>query len=308
MKSYAIRMRLLGPWSTPWHADTLFAALCWQLRWSAGEPALLKFLERLRYDEPPFIVSDVFPEGWFPRPLSARLTPLPHTNLGRKPPEWVPETTFRALLRENATVPPQAEWREPVVSSRRLHASIGRRTGTTAEGGQLFEIPEWRVRTEDGAGGNGNLTVYFRSGEDPDWLCSLFRCLGTSGFGKKRTSGHGAFEIVGEPEPCAWLDDFEGANAFVSLSHFMPAARDPFDGFWRIATKYPKFAAEAPVASPFKGRVTMLCPGSMFRVGGRPRVYYGRILFDLFPEFPTAVHYALAFAAPLRWPPGQAAA
>src|SRR5260370_21555698 len=202
MKSYAIRMRPLGPWSTPWHADTLFAALCWQLRWSAGEPALLKFLERIRYDEPQFILSDVFPEGWFPRPLSARLTPLPHTNLDRKPPEWVPEATFRTLLRENSTLPPQAEWRQPIVSSRRLHASIERTTGTTAGGGQLFEIPEWRVRTEDGQGGNGNLILYFRCAQDPDSLCSLLRSLGASGFGKKHTSGHGAFEVVGEPQPC----------------------------------------------------------------------------------------------------------
>src|SRR5258708_216016 len=151
MKSYAIRMRPLGPWTTPWHADRLSG------------------------------------------PRSARLKALPHPNLDRKPPEWVPEATFRTLLRENSTLPPQAEWRQPIVSSRRLHASIERTTGTTAGGGQLFEIPEWRVRTEDGQGGNGNLILYFRCAQDPDSLCSLLRSLGASGFGKKHTSGHGAF-------------------------------------------------------------------------------------------------------------------
>jgi len=301
MKAFAIRMRPLGPWSTPWHADTIFAALCWQVRWLAGEVQLIQLLGRFRSGDPPFVISDAFPEGWLPRPLSADLLQVPHSNLGRKPPEWIPEAAFRALLRGEGVLPPQAEPNDPIVPTRRLHASISRKSGTTAEGGQLFEIPEWRVRTKDGQGGDGNLILYFRTAEDPSRLCSLFRCLGASGFGKKRSSGQGAFEVIAEPGPCGWLDDFERANAFVALSHFIPAAKDPTDGLWRLVTKYPKFAAEAPVANAFKGRATMLRPGSVFRSVGPPRGHYGRVLFDLFPEFPSAAQYALAFAVPLRW-------
>jgi CRISPR-associated protein Csm4 len=95
------------------------------------------------------------------------------------------------------------------------------------------------------------------------------------------------------------MDSMEASNGFVSLSPFVPAPGDPTDGCWSLAVKYPKFSPEAPVTHPFKGRVVMFRPGSAFRVSGRIRPLYGRIIEGLRTEFPDAVHYALALPVPM---------
>jgi hypothetical protein len=140
---------------------------------------------------------------------------------------------------------------------------------------------------------------------EQDWLArlgTLLRSLGRSGFGKHISTGRGAFEVIGEPEMCEWLDPLPFENAFVSLSHFVPDENDPADGWWETLVKHPKLGMERGASSaPLKGRLIMLRPGSCFRPMGRPRRWYGRILTGLSPAFPDTVHYALAFAVGIRW-------
>lgn len=303
MKTYCLRIKPLAPWSTHWHADTLFAALAWQVAQRVGVPALRQMIEAFRTGQPPFIISGGFPEGWLPCPLSASLQQLPSLNLKAKLPAWVTEEQFRTLITQPAPLLPQESWSSPVALSRTLHASIDRSSGTTDGEGNLFEIETWYMKSTDtNPEAVRQLTVFFRTEDWSERLHDLFRTLGSQGFGKKRSIGHGAFEVVGDPEPCEWLDQFEGADAFVSLSHFVPAAGDPTDGRWNLVVKYPKFLPEAPVLSPFKGRLLMLCPGSVFRVGGKVQPVYGKVIEGISRDFPEAIHYALAFPVPIKWP------
>jgi len=68
--------------------------------------------------------------------------------------------------------------------------------------------------------------------------------LSWRGFGRKASTGLGAFEVDGDPEPCTWLDIKDSHNGFVSLSHFVPRQSDPTDGLWRLHLKHPKFASD----------------------------------------------------------------
>ena len=70
MKSARFRLRPLAAWATPWHADSLFGALCWELGRNAGEAALVQTLQKFRHGPPPFIISDAFPADALPRPLA----------------------------------------------------------------------------------------------------------------------------------------------------------------------------------------------------------------------------------------------
>lgn len=301
MNTYCFKLRPLGPWITPWQADTVFGSLCWEMRKLEGEESLVRFLRRFGEGEPPFVVSDAFPEHWLPRPLYIGLQQLPAVNFKAKLPDWIPEDQFRSLIRQPAPLMRQPWWPEPVLGAHELHAAIDRFSGTTDEGGNLFEIREWVLDPKiDSA--SRNLVLYVRTRDSLELVTTLIRSLSAAGFGKKKTVGRGAFEINGEPEPCPWMDGTAGADGFISLSHFVPDADDPTDGVWSLLTKYPKFGAAAPVPGPFKGRLTMIRPGSAFRVAGEVRPFYGRLLKGMHPGFAESVHYGLAFAVPVCWP------
>lgn len=303
MKAYQITIVPLAPWSTPWHADTLFAALACQVAQRLGSHALKRIIEAFLDGDPPFVLSDGFPEGWFPCPLSVRLKTLPSLKIKAKLPVWLGEEQFRSLITQPGPLLPEEHWPNPIVFSRTLHASIDRSSGTADGAGNLFEVGTWHVTRKCASEEiTGRLTVFFRTADSLERLRDLFQALGAQGFGKKRSIGHGAFKVIGDPEPCEWLDQFGGADAFVSLSHFVPAPDDPTDGHWNLTVKYPKFSPEAPVLSPFKGRLLMLSPGSVFRPEGKIRPFYGRLIDGISRDFPEAVHYALAFPVPMRWP------
>ncbi len=303
MRTYRLILRPHGSWCTPWMADTLFGSLAWRLLRLAGEDELRRLIEEFSGAEPPFVLSDAFPEGWLPCPLSAELEKVSKgSNLKPKLPAWVREEQFKSLIRNSGKILPPQDPPQPVGAGSRLHVSIDRRAGTaTGEGSSsLFEIPEWRLQKAGGSQPE-HLVVYIRTGAWLDRLVTLFNCLSTTGFGKKKSSGRGAFEVAGEPQPCDWMDDNEGADGFVSLSHFVPAETDPTEGRWAVAVKYPKFAAGAPTPGPFKGRLTMLRPGSVFKIVGSVEPFYGRMLRGLHQVFPQSVQYGLAFAVPMRW-------
>jgi CRISPR-associated protein Csm4 len=298
MKTYRFKLKPLAPWSTPWDADTLFAALAWQVVRSRGEGSLREFLAQFQGGAPPFILSSAFPEGWLPCPLAVEVEDLPDSNVKRKRPTLIPEGQFRALItKPGPIIPPATPPAELILSRSHLHASIDRISGTTSGEGSLFGVDEWYLKESV----SDHLTLYVRTQEGPDLVHSLLDSLSRQGFGKKRSSGRGAFKLVDGPEPCDWMDSTDGANAFVSLSPFVPAEGDPADGRWALTVKYPKFSPEAPVANPFKGRLVMLRPGSVFRVASQPvHPFYGQMIKSLRPDFPDSVQYALAFAVPAR--------
>jgi CRISPR-associated protein Csm4 len=295
MKTYRFTLKPLGPWSTPWDADTIFAALCWQVLRLAGAAELTKFLHAYRGGSPPFVLSSAYPEGWLPCPLSARVKELNDSNVKRKRPAFVSEGQFRTLITgQGEIIPSTTPLPDPIRSRARLHAAIDRVSGTTGGAGNLFEVDEWYLDESV----SKNLSLFVKTEDGPFQVMGMLNTLSKEGLGKKRSTGRGAFELIGEPKPCEWMDTAQGANGFVSLSPFIPASDDPTDGRWSLAVKYPKFSPEAPVLHPFKGRLVMFRPGSTFRTSGPILPFYGRIIEDLRPEFPDAVHYALAFAVP----------
>ncbi len=254
--------------------------------------------------QPPFLLSDAFPEGWLPCPAFATVQALPDSNVKPKRPEWIREAEFRSLIVEPAPLLPQVSAPNPVSAVRTLHASIDRRLGTTGGEGNLFEVNSWHLSP------NGNdslryLVVYIRTADWLERVVELFHSLSLSGFGKKRSAGRGAFRVVGDPIPCEWMDHTDGTNGFVSLSHFIPAADDPTEGEWRLLTKYPKFSPGLPGGSVFKGRVLMLRSGSAFRAAAPVRAFYGGVLKGIYSGFPEAVQYGLAFSVPVRWPESE---
>ncbi len=292
MKTWRLRLNPRSPWATPWRADSLFGAICW--RWRELFPESFEsFLEEFRAaGEPPFILSDAFPGDLLPLPIHIE---LPQGKKDKpKPPRYLPETSFRNLMQTGMPANPEVIG-NVIQDSSRVQTAIDRNLGSAALG-QLFETD-----TQHFQRGEDFLSIFIRSDGRIDQVLACLRALVWTGFGKKSSTGLGAFEILGEPEACDWLDQVPGANAFVALSHFVPSHTDPADGCWQVHVTYPKFHANS-VSNVFKGGILMLTPGSAFRVkNGSLRPWYGRTIPVPRPEMPKALHYGLCLSAPLVW-------
>lgn len=292
MTTWRLELRPRAPWATPLRADSLFGAVCWcwlELFPENFEEMLAGFSQS---GDPPFILSDAFPGESLPLPL--HIAPPP-TDRKLKPPIYISQSSFQEVVA--AGIQPSADdiKDKTIGVGSRIRTALDRDLGSAAEG-QLFEIATQHLRGPFDA-----LSVYVRSDRYLKQVIACFRALALTGFGKKSSTGLGAFDVVDMPQSCEWLDDVPGANAFMALSHFVPAPTDPTSGRWRIHVTYPKFHANA-VSNVFKGSILMIAPGSVFHTdAGAPRRWYGSMIPMPRPEMARAVHYALAFAAPLRW-------
>ncbi|MDP2953974.1 MAG: hypothetical protein Q8O76_11745, partial [Chloroflexota bacterium] len=222
-------LHLRGPTGTPWQADTIFGHLCWALRHRRGETALQDLLGDFCGGLPHFLLSDGFPGDLLPRPL---LLSMPQDDSletfregrnARKVAILSPPEFERALRGE--TFFPQRPAQGMPVPRVTLKNQISRLTGTTGDEGRLFPFTEYWTP---------EVTIYLKI--EPgfeDQVKELFDWLVETGYGKRKSVGYGAIDSY-------TFEKFEGfpvlpdANAFVSLSNFVPAEADPVEGRWRI--------------------------------------------------------------------------
>lgn len=321
MDWYTIRLTLRGPVGTAWQADTIWGHLCWALRYEGGLQALAAFLDRYRQGDPPLVLSNGFPEGWLPRPLHletprvvaataslAEQRAAFRTAKTIKGIDLIPDAVFRQVQAGVPWVPTEAALQPPRATVRvALKNQIDRMLGAAGgAGGALFGFVEyWPPR-------DGPATVVIYCLVAPDFVEDLELLVDTfqqGGYGKRRAVGYGAIERA----VVAPFDGFAtpaGANAFVSLSNFVPAAGDPVDGRWRTLVKYGKHGeerAQGPGAAPFKRPLIMLEAGAVFR-DPTPRPWYGRVVDGVSAHFEDTVQYGLALALPLVWPERASAA
>lgn len=294
---YRLSLRLLSPLGTPMQSDTLFGHLAWQVRFAEGADGVGRFLAPFMEGRPPFVLSDAFPAGLLPRPLFPRRAAPVQDRPGyaefkrwKKAP-FVPVEGFLALVRGEAqSAPPAADpWRRAETP----HAAISRSTGTTGEGGNLYQ-------TEAIVLEGGMAEVYVRALDG--WagrVEELFRRMARTGFGKDKSVGCGAFEVAGM-EPWGGFAPPGGADGFVSLSALMPAAQDPAEGRWRLRVKRGFLGEQAGAGNPFKRPLVQLAPGAVFR--GAPRPWAGRMVPDVAPGMAEAVQCGYALAAACKWP------
>lgn len=306
MSVYEFRLRPQGAWSTPWHADTVWGSLCWAWLEAGGPRELDNLLSRFSVQQPPFVISDALPSGLLPFPVGA--TPAGQEQGKKAKTLWCSCADFQKWSKgEVRELAAPVGCQRPFSTRSRLHVRMNRNTGAGDDGG-LFEEDEHSFNSEAYPLIDGQLlSVYVRllarngdSGREAELLSALricFELLGQKGYGRKASSGLGAFTLEAEPARCEWLDIKEGHNGFVSLSHFVPTKDDPRDGSWRVHVKNPKFASNL-VPKFLKGNLITLAPGSNFRTSGEPRGFYGRMISMGREGFDKALHYGLAFVAP----------
>lgn len=304
MRTYRIDLAVPSGFISPWHSDTLLGHLCWaaerQGRFSCFQRAA-GLIDLFRSGEPPFVLSDGFPAGMLPAPVTLKRRYQPESpeclDSNRyallkqaKKREYLTLEQFQAFQR--GETPDLVVESQGYISATTLHNRISRFTNTTGESGSLFERDE--IFAPDGC-----VQVYagVREGFEDD-LRALFDLLCRSGFGAKKSSGKGACGLE-RFEPFSGFDCPSQANAFVTLSHYVPAQGDPTEGSWKTTIKYGKMGEEKTFCgNPFKKPLIMLKPGAVF-VAPVVRPYYGRLVEKIAYTDPDVVQSGFTLAVPV---------
>jgi len=298
MEDYRIKIKLKSLTGTYWQSDTIFGHLCWQVAYGVLDVNIEDFLKPFRERKPPFVLSDGFPEGLLPRPMLAlklkkAKTPEEYNEVKRK--KKAPYYKFDDFLTvcrggEMKNIPPDNPWR-PIIT---LHASIDRITNTTGEKGESSGLYETRAYSLDGS---GILEIYLRCEEGwEEKVMKLLSAVSKTGFGKDKSVGLGAFEIV-DIKKFDRFGSFDDANGFVSLSSMVPAADDPTDARYRLRTKYGKLG-EGIFGNPFKKPLLQMEPGAVFKTDDPVKDYYGRMIEGIAPGDERVVQNCYAFSVP----------
>lgn len=314
MEDYRIRIRLKAPTGTPWQSDTLFGHLAWQVaRGAVTDLDIESFLAPFRAGEPPFVLSDGFPGDLLPRPFlpvptGAAVTQKEYEEQRkRRKSRFVSVQDFAAIRKGDHTA-----WEgkdDPWERFEVPHASLNRLTEATtgpegeAEGGAFFQTSLMAIRDPNIT----HLALYLRA--ELPWaerVVELLQGLSLLGFGRDRSVGVGAFEVE-DCQPWEGFVPLPGANGFVSLSSFCPAATDPTRGRWRVRLKRGKLGENAGGGNPFKRPLIQFEPGAVFWTDGPPRPFYGRAVAGLAPGMPEAIQCCYTLAVPCVLPPEDAA-
>lgn len=314
MQLYRVRLLPESPWLTPWQSDTLSGLLCWTCARTEGDRVLRdEIIEPGLNGEPPFIVSDAFPEDWLPIPAVVRLAPWAATD--RKPikrARWVDRSTFTQI--QDGSCPQVDE----LIPDRGIHEylqlrnTIGRISNTTTRGGGLYSTSERVLGTDNHKRPFHYLTIYFRARQQSlDLVKRLLTELSAWGFGADRSAGKGQFRIDSGFEKCDELDRVGGTVGSIMLSTFQPSSGDPTDGAWESFTKYGKLGPDFGLENVFKRPLIMIRPGAWFR----PSVTKGwvgraipmremlapEVIAELHTRNTEVVHWAFGLAVPARF-------
>jgi len=295
-------------------SDTIFGHFAWRFKDYWGAEKLEEFLNNFINRNPVFTVSDGFFEKdgniFFPKPL--KLTPQKSSGQDKK--ERLinflkqKESKSRKLITlkelnlflkgkiedfesslENSEIKDFPRFEEDL----RVSVEIDRETMSSKEG-QLFSYYPKFLKDDT------NIVIFVKVLNEKKWedeKCEdIFYNLFEIGFGKKKSSGYGQFEIVNGFEEFNGFEIPNEPNGFYSLSHYLPSNEDKIkDSYYDINIKYGKLAEEKSGSqNPFKPALVLLRPGSCF-VTDVQNEFYGRAVNEIIDYFPKAVHNGIAF-------------
>jgi CRISPR-associated protein Csm4 len=290
MKLYRAVISAKSSVLSPLQSDTLFGAFCWNYRAIKGEKALTELIGGFRGDRPPVIFSNAFPHDALPLPFgirdpgadmrkeAAQEEKLASYKRGKKlkNARYVSIGAFNRILQGNCQgiTEEMAESGETTVQN--LKNSVNRETGTVGsdEGGDLYSKEE--IFHAPGS----LLDVYVKTGLDEAILRETLGIMFALGIGADKSTGKGAFDMR-EVAGFTGFDEPEAPNGFISLSNFIPKAKDPVRGYYRVFAKYGKLDREyANSPTPFKKPLLFLRCGSAF-YDEAPKEWYGRGVFGV---------------------------
>jgi len=298
-----------GPFHTPLQGDTFWGHLVWAWCFLAGEDAVAPFLES--QEREPWLISSAFPAGYLPRPHLPlpslkginienvkdlkRVIYLPAARLLESCRSLSGETLLQDLL--IPAVNTQAkDGSTPGVVRRQLkrHTAIDREKGGALEH-QLFE--DWDEYLD------GDQEVYVSiPDQDHEKFLDCLDYIIETGYGADRSTGSGRFSCDRQKDILAVDNIFcpDSANAWMSLSPFIPEPGFQLKGWYTMLTKWGRLGEPAAMGIPaFKKPLLMLNPGAVFLEAEPAR--HGQLVTGVHSHDERIRHYGFALPLPLVW-------
>jgi len=281
VRKFQAKLRITTPLATPFQSDTLFGEFCWHFKFLYGPERLEELLSKGVF----VALSDLLPEGWLPMPkfpIRGGFDSLESYKRFKelKKKKFVRVETFKRALEESSSfeefcrelysLAEQEKGESPLKQSSRVRVAINRITGTAYEG-KLFQVEELFPKAN-----LFNLYGLF----DPELIKkeevkATLELLGMGGFGAKKSSGAGKFEVVELKE--GWELPERGDKWFVSLSTGLPEEEEVEKLYADFFTKFPKHGREVARPEIFKEPIVLSRPGSTFKAKEK-KAFYGSLV------------------------------
>ena len=303
-----------GPFRSMLHSDTFFGAFCWSYLRRHGRQALEELLRQCREEGPRLIFSNAFPAGYLPLPLGVYDPGNDFERLTRKEERRAAYRRGKALksaryIRTEAFFSIQSgNWSgftahlggENTVSASQMHNLVLRDLGTVGvtEGiGGLFSsqlrFPDPHLSQTERA-----FDLYLLTDLPREEVTATLALAAQLGIGGDKSSGCGIFTLDSLEPADPRLSHCPGADGFLALSNFTPAAGDPTQGHYRVLAKYGALDRELAGEAPFKRPLLFLCCGSVF-ADPAPRAWYGRCLTGVAAAAAPVMTNACTIAVPM---------
>ncbi len=309
MVLYRVAIRPVMSFASPVQGDTLFGAFCWSYRYSCGEEALTELLGELKSGRQQIIFSNAFPGGTLPLPLGIRDAAADFEKIETKEErkkayqehkklksaKYVTRQWFQKLQEGDYHGFTAGLCDEGITEQTVVHNMVSRQEGSVKniEGsGSLYGEDEFFV------GKDQTYDVYVLSTLPEDRLRTIIEMMFQLGIGKDKSTGKGAFEVVGWQEEKELLN-CKRSNGFVALSNFIPAQGDPTEGRYKTLVKYGKLDREYAISeAPFKKPLIFIQAGGVFK-DENVKMHYGRYATQI-SMIPGVVINGQTIAVPMQ--------
>lgn len=292
---------------TELQSDTIFGHFCWRMKELSGEETLVEFLNfyKKRNPNPVFTISNSFFERDGKVFLSNPLLPINSKKESKTKDEKINEflnykdsKKRKFLTLEQFNFALNADYEklyEAVVNDDtnqpkyiedlRTSVEISRVTYSSKES-QLFSYSPFYIQEEIINSSKQifteTKTIIFIKIIDKNsfekYNCKdLIKEVFNIGFGKKKSSGYGEFEVIDFKEYNEFKEPVD-SNGFITLSNYLPSTDDNLtlkNSYYGLNIKYGKFGEELSLSeNPFKRPIVFMIPGSCFIA--EKKDFYGR--------------------------------
>lgn len=298
--TYLWKIKPLSSYMTPWQSDTIYGHLLWGAKLIYGDDEVSNLIKEFEGENPPFIVSNGFLGGKLPkfqkdsikRSYTKEFSKIYNENIvetvkklkeinkiknvsieifNKLRGDYSNKNYIEDLLR-NSKQKESKEIKYSCIDSV-MHNNINRLTGTTVDKG-IYSLKETFV------GDDIYIFIKVNKSFNIEKMKGLLKFIENNGFGKKVSVGKGAFKEVSF-EKFSQFNHIENANAFVTLSNYIPKLGD----YTQVISethliKRGKIAnIEGEVAFPFKKPFSCFAPGSVFKKDKNEKI--GQVLKNL---------------------------
>lgn len=319
MKTYILPLKQKSGLLSELQSDTIYGHFCWRLKERLGDEKLTEFISMYKNGRPVFVLSDgllkVNGEIRFPRPYIFNKPEIKETKSEKvlefvkrktnKERNYLTLTELNSFLNsgevkiEELSDTEQSKKKRkrniPVMSEAlRVSVQIDRNTFGSSEG-RLFSYNPKYTREDV------SYVVLIKVVEDSAYKSfeceSIIKDIFTVGFGKKKSSGYGQFD-VGEITEFNSFDEPDEANAFMVLGNYLPDESVKITPIgYDLNTKYGKLGEELSQSeNPFKNPIVFLTAGSCFRINVN-KEFYGQITDEgkISPAIKEVVQFGMPF-------------